>query len=189
VIWLQDIDVRVDVWALGLIFCEILTGKHPFLEHHHIQRGKKSSSSGASNGLSQSEATRASLADTRQRMSKRDLSAFTEAICGKEIPPPKPPGAKELPREIVDVIHRCLKKNPRDRYPDAGAIEDFLRDIRQTTATASAASGDPASSAAPLNTWTVEQLVLVVEKCGYAEVARKVDFPSLLAGWTKILER
>ena len=40
-----------------------------------------------------------------------------------------------------------------------------------------------------LNTWTVEQLVLVVEKCGHAENARKVDFPTLLAGCRKISER
>jgi serine/threonine-protein kinase len=76
-----------DVYALGIVLFEALTGDPPF------------------NGA----------------------SALTVARRHIECPPPihRLTHAR-VPRYLVEVVRRCLAKDPRDRYGDAGALERAL---------------------------------------------------------------
>ncbi len=49
---------------------------------------------------------------------------------------PKPPSEVRpgLPRDLEEVILRCLKKKPDERYPDADSLEKALARARTPTA-------------------------------------------------------
>ncbi|HUP50271.1 MAG TPA: protein kinase [Thermoanaerobaculia bacterium] len=90
----EQVDARSDIFALGTILHEMLSGASPF--------------------------HRGSSADT------------TSAIL-RDDPPPLPPSARTHP-SLVRVVHRCLEKNPEERFQsardlafDLQAIEDELR--------------------------------------------------------------
>ncbi len=80
-------NVQTDIWALGVLFYEMVTGYMPF------------------------EAT--TIGELYEKLNK---AAFT------------PPSAlnASVPRELENIIHRCLKKNPSDRYQSA---QELLQDI------------------------------------------------------------
>ncbi len=52
---------------------------------------------------------------------------------------------QSVPRDVQNIITRCLKKNPADRYQSAG---DLLRDVNRVAAGLSSQSTQPSSSAA-----------------------------------------
>ena len=52
---------------------------------------------------------------------------------------------QSVPREVQNIITRCLKKNPADRYQSAG---DLLRDVSRVAAGLSSQSAQPSISAA-----------------------------------------
>ena len=51
-----------------------------------------------------------------------------------------------VPREVQNIISRCLKKNPADRYQSA---HDLLQDVNRAAAGLSSQSGRQAISSAP----------------------------------------
>ena len=82
-------DARGDIWALGVLLYEMVTGRMPF----------------------ESE----TLGDLCEKI---DRVAYT--------PPVQLDSG--VPREVTNIIARCLKKNPAERYQTP---QDLLRDVRQ----------------------------------------------------------
>ena len=77
-----------DVWALGLVLQELVTGKHPFLQ-------------------------------------LRDPYQLCMSICGSE---PIPPISGDVPEELIDMVARCLLKDPEQRPPITEIVE-VLQDL------------------------------------------------------------
>ena len=46
-------------------------------------------------------------------------------------PPPLRSLVPHLPAVFESICNRCLRKNPKDRYPNAGALADDLEDVRR----------------------------------------------------------
>jgi serine/threonine-protein kinase len=89
----SDVDGRTDVWSLGVVLHEMLTGTRPF----------------------RSEGGEALVYAIRH-----DEPARMER------------SRPEVPAAIADVVHRCLRKNPMDRYASADALVLALRSSRDT---------------------------------------------------------
>jgi serine/threonine-protein kinase len=86
----ETVDQRSDVWSVGVVLYEALTGKRPF-------RGANS-------------------------------TAVIYSIVHTE------PGridetGKNLPKDLADVVERCLKKSPDERYQTAVDLKDALQKL------------------------------------------------------------
>jgi hypothetical protein len=86
----EAIDVRVDVYALGVLFFVMLTGKSPIqgdndaaLLYNHVHGAPRR------------------LAD--------------------ELPP-----GEEVPEGLIELVHKCLEKDPNKRPADASAVAELL---------------------------------------------------------------
>ncbi len=82
------LDHRTDLWALGVVFHEMLAGRPPF--------------------------------------SAASIELLFRAVRQEE-PPALRSLRPEVPGEIVAVVHRLLRKNPEERYPDAASVAAALR--------------------------------------------------------------
>jgi eukaryotic-like serine/threonine-protein kinase len=76
----RDVGPATDIWALGVILYEALTGECPFL--------------------------------------RNNLAAMCNAVLHEE-PEPIERFRPDVPEELVEVVARCLRKNPDERYPSA----------------------------------------------------------------------
>lgn len=85
-------DARGDIWALGVLLYEMVTGRMPF--------------------------------------ESETLGALCEKIDKVAYIPPVQLDSS-VPREVTNIIARCLKKNPAERYQTA---QDLLRDVRKLSA-------------------------------------------------------
>jgi len=85
-------DERGDIWALGVLLYEMVTGRVPF-----------------------EAATIGDLCDKIDRVSYAPPAQLNSAV----------------PREVAQIIARCLKKNPAERYNSAG---ELLADVRRLNA-------------------------------------------------------
>lgn len=85
-------DERGDIWALGVLLYEMITGRVPF-----------------------EAATIGDLCDKIDRVSYAPPAQLNPAV----------------PREVAQIIARCLKKNPSERYNSAG---ELLADVRRLNA-------------------------------------------------------
>ena len=85
-------DARGDIWALGVLLYEMVTGRMPF----------------------ESE----TLGDLCEKIDKVAYTPPVQLDSG-------------VPREVTNIIARCLKKNPAERYQTP---QDLLRDVRKLSA-------------------------------------------------------
>ncbi len=84
----RDVGPAADIYALGAILYQTLTGRPPFLGASAIETMK--------------------------------LVVSTEAVAPRQLRP-------EVPRDLETITMKCLEKDPRGRYADAGALADDLR--------------------------------------------------------------
>jgi serine/threonine-protein kinase len=82
------LDHRTDLWALGVVFHEMLTGRPPF-------------------------------------------SAASIELLFRAVRQEEPPAIRSLrpdvPETIEAVVHRLLRKEPGERYPEAASVASALR--------------------------------------------------------------
>ena len=88
----KTVDARSDIFSLGIVFYELLTGERPFTGDNP-----------------------ASIVSSILRDTPRPLS---------ELQP-------TLPRELARLVHRCLAKDPIDRYQSAIDLRHGLEETKQ----------------------------------------------------------
>jgi len=80
-----------DVFSLGCVLYEMLTGHAPFAADTHAE---------------------------------------TTAAVLRDVPPPPDELRRDVPKELGDVVMRCLAKDPANRFASAAALAAALRDLR-----------------------------------------------------------
>lgn len=105
------VDHRSDIFSLGAVFHEMLTGSQPF-------RG-------------------------------RTVAQLLTAIL-RDDPPPLRSSRADLPAELDDIVQRCLRKRPADRYGSAVDLHASLKQLRRQVESGAATPRDgviPAAAA------------------------------------------
>lgn len=112
-----EVDTRVDVWALGVILSELVSGRRPFevsandggvLEEQRRIRTEEPTSPSRSLG----------------RLDRRDAVAAAE-IAGRRGTSTRAL-IRILRRDIDWMVLRCLERDPDGRYPSVSALGDEL---------------------------------------------------------------
>jgi serine/threonine protein kinase/Tfp pilus assembly protein PilF len=88
----EVIDLRTDIWSLGCVLFEMLSGQRPF----------------------RSEPDQAVIYSILKEEPRRIFRA-----------------EKEIPVQLETIIRKCLEKDPRNRYQDAGALAEALKSFEK----------------------------------------------------------
>jgi Tol biopolymer transport system component len=103
----KTVDTRSDIFSLGIVFYEMLTGERPF-----------------------AGGTAASIVSSILRDTPRPINELQ-------------PG---LPRELVRLVHRCLAKDPINRYQSAIDLRHGLEETKQDVDSGDALPRHPAAT-------------------------------------------
>jgi eukaryotic-like serine/threonine-protein kinase len=103
----KEVDARADLWSLGVVMYEMVTGRPPF---------------------------------TAESITELALRVTLD---------PTPPLPPTVPRGFVDVIDRCLAKDPKNRFRDIAALAAALAPFAAQGADAARAVGKVLRGTAP----------------------------------------
>ena len=106
----KTVDTRSDIFSLGIVFYEMLSGERPF-----------------------AGGTAAAIVSSILRDTPRPVNELQPA----------------LPRELARLVHRCLAKDPIDRYQSAIDLRHGLEEMKQDVDSGDALPSHPAANRSP----------------------------------------
>ena len=106
----KTVDTRSDIFSLGIVFYEMLTGERPF-----------------------AGGTAAATVSSILRDTPRPINELQ-------------PG---LPRELVRLVHRCIAKDPINRYQSAVDLRHGLEETKQDVDSGDALPSHPTANGSP----------------------------------------
>jgi eukaryotic-like serine/threonine-protein kinase len=110
------VDGRADLYSLGLVLLEVLTGQHPLDPPDERQAPLESPEVARYNASVRTERptwTRVgNLADRIMRFGPEEVERAARAV----------------PQGLKQILHRALRANPEERYPTGAEMRDALRD-------------------------------------------------------------
>ena len=119
----KKVDTRSDIFSLGIVFYEMLTGQRPF------------------GGDSPTSMLASIVRDAPRPLSERQPA---------------------IPREVARLVHRCLAKNPVDRYQSAIDLRHDLEQAKQDIESGVAVPSHPTSPVVRRSPWMPVTLLAAV---------------------------
>ena len=147
----KEISFSSDVWAIGIVWHEILTGYTPFEKFTKFEP------------------------DSRRGSKRRVLSKKDEMELGKKVFEEGPRKLSKLdehkvPLTIIEIIAKCLCLHKNDRYRDANELLEKIKSSGMETLNEIKSPGmESAVSAKPFESWTAIEVAEYVKKIGTAK--------------------
>ncbi|GAB2692761.1 hypothetical protein GCM10027037_15220 [Mucilaginibacter koreensis] len=107
---------QTDIYSYGVVLYELLAGRVPFVLEGHSETARNTVM------LSHMEAAVPDVLDYRRQHLPAD---WNEAQLEREM---------TVPGWLLDIIYKCLSKNPTDRYADGMALQEAVAQGSLTTA-------------------------------------------------------
>jgi Flp pilus assembly protein TadD/tRNA A-37 threonylcarbamoyl transferase component Bud32/TolB-like protein len=117
----REVDHRTDIWSLGVVLHQMLTGQQPF-------KGEKA------------QAIIYSILNEKP-------VPVTELMAG-------------IPRELEEVVSRCLKKDPAERYQSVAELSAALKSLRRDVSSGWVSTGRTTASARFAGTQGLRRMLL-----------------------------